>query len=81
VGVTITGVQREADRAQQFRDALGRSRLALRDERLGDDVADSHARIERTHRVLEHDLEPPAQGPQPPFRTVGDELPVELDGA
>ena len=38
----------------------------------GDDVADSHARVERAHRVLEDELQVLAEEAEPAFRQVGD---------
>src|SRR5207245_11306829 len=50
----------EADRLEELRDALlallARPRKLVDDERLADDRADGHPRIERRVRVLEDDL-------------------------
>ena len=61
IAVGVVGLQ--ADELEQFLDALVDA-LTLREfvdaQRLADDVADGHARIERRERVLEDDLHRPA---------------------
>ena len=42
--------------------------MTLCDKGFGDDIADTHSWIERTHRVLEHKLETFAEEAQPAFR-------------
>ena len=50
-------------------------------QRLADDVARRHARVQRRERVLEDDLHLPPVGPQRGFAQPGDVLAVELDRA
>src|SRR5262245_21645095 len=50
-------------------------------ERLADDVARGHARIERGERVLEHDLHRASDRPQFGLAETGDVLPVDADRA
>jgi hypothetical protein len=61
VRIAVREVRVEADDLQQLLHALG-LRAALREvmhlERLADDVADGHARVERRVRVLEDHLHP-----------------------
>ncbi len=57
---------------------VGRTNAVDR-ERLADDLAGGHARVERRERVLENDLHLAAIGPQFAFREVGYVAPVKLD--
>src|SRR4051812_17424809 len=77
-------VRSQADLPEQLRDALllllagGET---VHDKRLADDVARSHARIERSKRVLEHDLHRAPVRPQFRLAELRDVLAVQLDGA
>ena len=67
---------------QQLGNALGSFRPAtLDDERLAQHVDDAHARVQRRVRVLEHDLQPPAERPQLAAGELLDLAPVEADHA
>ena len=60
VRVAVQRVARQPDLLDQFagpRPPLGAAADALDAQRLGDDVGDRHARVERAERVLEHDLD------------------------
>ena len=51
-----------------FRVGPGHTVLAVDDKRLGDDVFDAHARIERGVRILEDNLHAAAQVAQFPWK-------------
>ncbi len=59
-------------------DGVG-SAHSLRPQRLGDDVPDRHPGIERRHRVLEDDLDPPPQRLDPGLAQAARRLPEQLD--
>ena len=75
---------RQADHLQQLLDPRALF-LAVCDavhlQRLGDDVADRHARIERRIGILEDDLDLPADHPHLPPLQGGDVGAVEFDAA
>ena len=65
MGVAQGHVGKEPHHLQQLRHAVGDLRLGqdgMHADRLGDDLADGHARIERGVRVLEDDLHLLAHG-------------------
>ena len=75
----------QRDALQQGVDLLARPgrrcRAAVQAQRLGNDLGDTAARIERRLRVLEDHLEPGAQRAQPVLRQARDVLPVEQQPA
>ena len=82
MGEAIRVLGREADDAQQLvnaRTPLLAAAAIVDHERLADDVADGHARVERCVRVLEDDLHLAANVAQLPPRQVRDVTTVELD--
>ena len=68
-------VRQQADDVEEFRDALvdfGRGKLGVDAQRLGDEIADAAARIERGRGILEHHLKAAAQRPHLAQRFAGD---------
>ena len=64
VGEPVGGVGRQAHEIEQLPDALvapGVRSVAVRPQRLGDDRAHLHARVERRVRILEDHLRPAAE--------------------
>src|SRR5207302_9102350 len=61
----VTGDADDIEELADARKPLGAAAKAVNVERLGDEVAHRHARIERRRRVLKDDLHAAAIGPQP----------------
>src|SRR6202007_634687 len=77
-------VRPQADLLEQVCDPLllvAARGKAVHAERLADDVARGHARIERGEWVLEHDLHRTPNRAQLGLAEMGDVLPIDLDAA
>ena len=79
------GVERlEPDHLEELGDALlalGRRHHVVQHQRLGENLADGHARVERRERVLEDQLHLAAQGAEGGLAQGGDIVAVEDDAA
>ncbi len=85
VRIAADRIARQLHLVHQQLDAFGQLAAAAHDaeidQRLGQDVAHLHARVQRGERVLEHHLHAPPQRPQLPGRQVVDALAVQIDFA
>src|SRR5450631_982709 len=84
VGIIFHLVRAEPDLMEQFGDALllfAAGRQTVHAERLTDDIASRHARIERGKRVLEDDLHRTPMRTQFGFSEIGDVAAVDPDAA
>jgi hypothetical protein len=81
VGEPVGGVGGQADSGQELAESLPPAGQALRDEGLADDVADPHPRVQRSHRVLEDDLQLGAEEAEVAFLPAGDLATGEADRA
>ena len=81
--ITLQGAGRQAHQLEQLqhaRSAAARITDRMDDQRLGDDVAHPHARVQRPVRVLEHDLHGAAFGTHGGTAQPGDVFAVVQDG-
>ena len=82
VRVAVPELLAQPDRVEQLRHARFQLRAAgdaVEPDRLADDLATGHARVERGVRILEDDVHATAEGPQLAPREVRDVLAVEPD--
>ena len=68
------GVHQRRDLRLEFGGRFGEAEIA---DRLGQDIAHAHARIEAGERILEHHLHAAAHAAQPPGRKIVDALAIQ----